>query len=268
MYPFILSLLLYIILHFSLTIYTSKVYNISSKIGEKMGNQNIRTEILLGESGVEKLKNSKVIIYGLGGVGSFACEAIARAGVGHIVLVDIDVYDISNINRQLGALHSTIGRRKVDVMRERILDINPECIVEGYTPDEIDGGEEFAIHSDTDYVVDCIDTMTTKLKLIERCNELGVKMISATSAGNKLDPLKFQVADIYETTVCPVCKVLRKELKARGIKKHKVVFSTELPVEQKMTVTEGEKRVLGSISFVPSVAGLIIAGEVIKDLVE
>ena len=233
-----------------------------------MENQNIRTEILLGESGVEKLNKSKVIIYGLGGVGSFACEAIARAGVGHIVLVDIDVYDISNINRQLGALHSTIGRRKVDVMRERILDINPECVVEAYTPDEINGGEEFAIDYNTDYVVDCIDTMTTKLKLIERCNELGVKIISATSAGNKLDPLKFQVADIYKTTVCPVCKILRKELKARGIKKHKVVFSTEEPAEQKMTVTEGEKRVLGSISFVPSVAGLIIAGEVIKDIVK
>ncbi len=233
-----------------------------------MENQNIRTEILLGESGVEKLNKSKVIIYGLGGVGSFACEAIARAGVGHIVLVDIDVYDISNINRQLGALHSTIGRRKVDVMRERILDINPECVVEAYTPDEINGGEEFAIDSNTDYVVDCIDTMTTKLKLIERCNELGVKIISATSAGNKLNPLKFQVSDIYKTTVCPVCKVLRKELKARGIKKHKVVYSTEEPVEQKKTVTEGKKRVLGSISFVPSVAGLIIAGEVIKDIVK
>ena len=233
-----------------------------------MENQNIRTEILLGESGVEKLKNSKVIIYGLGGVGSFACEAIARAGVGHIVLVDIDVYDISNINRQLGALHSTIGKRKVDVMRERILDINPECVVEAYTPDEINGGEEFAIDYNTDYVVDCIDTMTTKLKLIERCNELGVKIISATSAGNKLDPLKFQVSDIYKTTVCPVCKILRKELKARGIKKHKVVFSTEEPVEQKKVVTEGKKRVLGSISFVPSVAGLIIAGEVIKDIVK
>ena len=268
MYPFILSLLLYIILHFFLTIYTSKVYNISSKIGEKMENQNIRTEILLGESGVEKLNKSKVIIYGLGGVGSFACEAIARAGVGHIVLVDIDVYDISNINRQLGALHSTIGRRKVDVMRERILDINPECVVEAYTPDEINGGEEFAIDYNTDYVVDCIDTMTTKLKLIERCNELGVKIISATSAGNKLDPLKFQVSDIYKTTVCPVCKILRKELKARGIKKHKVVYSTEEPVEQKKTVTEGKKRVLGSVSFVPSVAGLIIAGEVIKDIVK
>ena len=225
-----------------------------------MENQNIRTEILLGESGVEKLNKSKVIIYGLGGVGSFACEAIARAGVGHIVLVDIDVYDISNINRQLGALHSTIGRRKVDVMRERILDINPECVVEAYTPDEINGGEEFAIDYNTDYVVDCIDT-------IERCNELGVKIISATSAGNKLDPLKFQVSDIYKTTVCPVCKILRKELKARGIKKHKVVYSTEEPVEQKKTVTEGKKRVLGSVSFVPSVAGLIIAGEVIKDIV-
>ena len=233
-----------------------------------MENQNIRTEILLGESGIDKLKNSKVIIYGLGGVGSFACEAVARAGVGHLVLVDIDVYDISNINRQLGALHSTIGRRKVDVMRERILDINLECVVEAYTPDEINGGEEFAIDYNTDYVVDCIDTMTTKLKLIERCNEIGVKIISATSAGNKLDPTKFQVADIYKTTVCPVCKILRKELKARGIKKHKVVYSTELPAEQKKIVTEGEKRVLGSISFVPSVAGLIIAGEVIKDIVK
>ena len=156
----------------------------------------------------------------------------------------------------------------MDVMRERILDINPECIVEGYTPDEIENGEEFAIDSATDYVVDCIDTMSAKLRIIERCNEIGVKIISATSAGNKLDPLRFQVADIYKTTVCPVCKILRKELKSRGIKKHKVVFSTEEPAEQKMTVTEGEKRVLGSISFVPSVAGLIIAGEVIKDIVK
>ncbi len=233
-----------------------------------MDKQNIRTEILLGESGIEKLKDSKVIIYGLGGVGSFACEAIARAGVGHIVLVDIDVYDISNINRQLGALHSTIGKRKVDVMKDRILDINPNCVVEGYEPSEIDGGEEYAINESVDYVVDCIDTMSSKLRIIERCNEIGVKIISATSAGNKLDPLKFQVADIYKTTVCPVCKVLRKELKARGIKKHKVVYSTELPVEQKKIVTEGQKRVLGSISFVPSVAGLIIAGEVIKDIVK
>lgn len=233
-----------------------------------MSNQNIRTEILLGESGVDKLKKSKVIIYGLGGVGSFACEAIARAGVGHLVLVDIDVFDISNINRQLGALHSTIGKRKVDVMRDRILDINPNCVVEGYTPSEIENGEEFAIDEDTNYVVDCIDTMTTKIKLIERCNKLGVKIISATSAGNKLDPLKFQVADIYKTTVCPVCKILRKELKARGIKRHKVVFSTEEPVENKKEVVEDGKRVLGSISFVPSVAGLVIAGEVIKDLVK
>ena len=233
-----------------------------------MDKQNIRTEILLGESGIEKLKNATVVIYGLGGVGSFACEAIARAGVGHLILVDIDVYEESNINRQLGALHSTIGKRKVDVMKDRILDINPNCVVEGYEPSEIDGGEEYAINESVDYVVDCIDTMSSKLRIIERCNEIGVKIISATSAGNKLDPLKFQVADIYKTTVCPVCKILRKELKARGIKKHKVVYSTELPVEQKKVVTEGEKRVLGSISFVPSVAGLIIAGEVIKDIVK
>lgn len=233
-----------------------------------MDKQNIRTEILLGESGIDKLKNATVVIYGLGGVGSFACEAIARAGVGHLILVDIDVYEESNINRQLGALHSTIGKRKVDVMKDRILDINPNCVVEGYEPSEIDGGEEYAINESADYVVDCIDTMSSKLRIIERCNEIGVKIISATSAGNKLDPLKFQVADIYKTTVCPVCKILRKELKARGIKKHKVVYSTELPVEQKKVVTEGEKRVLGSISFVPSVAGLIIAGEVIKDIVK
>lgn len=232
-----------------------------------MDKQNIRTEILFGENGIEKLKNSKVVIYGLGGVGSFACEAIARAGVGTLVLIDIDVFDISNINRQLGALHSTIGKRKVDVMKERILDINPEAKVIALTPGEIEGGEELAIDRDVDYVVDCIDTMTQKLKIIKRAHELNVKIISATSAGNKLDPLKFQVADIYKTTVCPVCKVLRKELKEAGIKKHKVVFSTESPAKQEKEVYEGKKKVLGSVSFVPSVAGLIIASEVIKGII-
>jgi len=233
-----------------------------------MDEQNIRTEIMIGNENLKKLKDSKIIIYGLGGVGSYACEAIARAGVGNIILVDIDTFDLSNINRQIGALHSTVGRRKVDVVKERILDINPKAHVEAYIPSDVAGGEENLITKDVDYVLDCIDTMTSKIKLIVRCNDLGVNIISATSAGNKLDPTKFKVADIYSTSVCPVCKILRKELKARNIKKHKVVFSTEEPVKSKLTVTEGKKKVLGSISFVPSVAGLIMAGEVIKDIIK
>lgn len=230
-------------------------------------NQFSRTELLIGKEGIEKLKASKVAIYGIGGVGSFVAEGLARAGIGNLVLIDFDKVDITNINRQILALHSTVGKNKVEVMRDRILDINPKAKVDIYLPSEIEGGEQNLIDESFSYVVDAIDTMTSKIKLIEKANEKGVKIISGTSAGNKLDPTQFEVEDIYKTSVCPVCKILRRELKNRGIKHHKVVYSKEIP--QKLEVENEEKKnVLASISFVPSVAGLIIAGEVIKDILK
>lgn len=228
-----------------------------------MENQYSRTELLIGKDGIEKLKKSKVAVYGLGGVGSYVVEAFARAGIGHLVLVDFDKYDITNINRQLGAYHSTIGRYKVDVMKERILDINPGIIVEAYRPEEINGGEVSIIDSSYSYVVDAIDTMKNKLELIEKCNKENVQIITVTGSGNKLDATKFEVTDIYRTSVCPVCKILRKELKSRNIKSLKVIYSKEIPIKH-----EQSGITLGSISFVPSVAGLIAAGEVIKDIIK
>ena len=230
-----------------------------------MSNQFSRAELMLGKDNLDKLNNSKVVIYGVGGVGSFAVEGLARGGIGHLVLIDPDNYDETNINRQLGALYSTIGMSKVEVLKDRIHDINPDAIVETYRPNEIENGEESIIDDSVTYVVDAIDTITNKLKIIERCDKVGVPIISATGAGNKLDPTKFEVEDIYKTSICPVCKVLRKELKSRGIKHLKVVYSKEEPM--KFERSEG-KKVLGSLSFVPSVAGLIIAGEVIKDIIK
>ena len=227
-----------------------------------MSNQFSRTELLIGKDGVEKLQKSKVAVFGIGGVGSYVVEALARAGVGHIIIVDFDKYDITNINRQLGATHSTIGKYKVDVMKERILDINPNAIVEAYKTDEIEDGESSIVDSTFTYVVDAIDTMSNKIKLIEKCKQENVKIITATGAGNKLDATRFEVADIYKTSVCPVCKILRKELKQKNIHELKVVYSKEIPKK----LENGEKT-LGSISFVPSVVGLITAGEVIKDIV-
>ena len=223
-----------------------------------------RTELLIGKEGLKKLQESKVAVFGIGGVGSYVVEGLARAGVGHLIIVDYDKYDITNINRQLGALHSTIGKYKVDIMKQRILDINPNVIVEAYRPDQIEGGETSIVNSSFTYVVDAIDTMANKIKLIEKANTENVKIITATGAGNKLDPTMFEIADIYKTSVCPVCKILRKELKQRNIKKLKVLYSKEIPQKPE---TNGE-RTLGSISFVPSVAGLIIAGEVIKDIIK
>ena len=222
-----------------------------------------RTEALIGIEAQDKLKKSKVAVFGLGGVGGHTVEALARAGIGHLVLVDYDSYDITNINRQIGALHSTLGRYKVDVMKERILDINPNAIVETYRPEEIEGRESSIVDSTFTYIVDAIDTMANKIALIEKCKNENVPIITMTGAGNKLDATKFEVTDIYKTSVCPVCKILRKELKNRGIKKLKVVYSKEIPVKPQTT-----ERVLASISFVPSVAGLIGAGEVIKDIIK
>lgn len=228
-----------------------------------MLNQFHRTEILIGKENMEKLKNAKVAVYGLGGVGSYVVEALARVGIGHLVLVDYDKYDITNINRQLGASHSTIEKYKVDVMKERILDINPNIKIETYRPEEIDGEESSIIDNTFTYIVDCIDTMKNKLELIEKANKENVKIISVTGTGNKLDATKFEVVDIYKTSVCPVSKILRKELKNRNIPKLKVVYSKEIPIKP-----DTDEKVLGSISFVPSVAGLIAAGEVIKDIIK
>lgn len=230
-----------------------------------MIDQFARTQLLIGKEGLEKLKNAKVAVYGVGGVGSYVVEGLARAGIGHLVLIDNDYIDITNINRQIHATHNTIGKSKVQVEKERILEINPNAIVETYQTNEFEKPEEEIIDSSFTYVVDAVDTITTKLKLIQKANEENVLIISAMGTANKLDPTKFEISDIYKTSVCPLCKVMRKELKNRNISKLKVVYSKEEPI--KVEELEG-KRILGSISFVPSVAGLIIAGEVIKDIIE
>lgn len=231
-----------------------------------------RTENLIGDENLKKLAGSKVAIFGIGGVGGYVTEALARSGVCAFVLIDSDTVAESNINRQIIATYNTLGRSKVEVMRERILSINPEASVEihecFYLPENAD---EFDF-SKYDYVVDAVDTVTAKINIIMKAKEVGVPVISAMGAGNKLDPTKFQVADIYKTSVCPLAKVMRHELKKRGVKKLKVVFSTEMPVQPKtqLPVDEGSSRraIPGSIAFAPSVMGLIMASEVIKDLIK
>lgn len=219
-----------------------------------------RTEMMLGENAVKVLKASHAAVFGVGGVGGFAAEALARAGVGKITLIDSDRVSVSNINRQIIALHSTVGKYKTEAMRDRIHDINPECEVtvinEFYSeenPIELGG---------FDYIADCIDTVKSKLRLITEASRYGVKIISSMGAGNKLDPTRFKVADISKTHTDPLAKVIRTELRKRGVNHLKVVFSDEPPIN-----TSGE-RTPGSVSFVPSVVGLIIAGEIIKDLIK
>ena len=227
---------------------------------------NSRTEILLGKEGIEKLKEAKVIIYGIGGVGSFVTEGLARAGVGNLILVDKDVISKSNINRQIHSNINTVGKEKTEVMKERILGINPDCNVEIYNPNELEFEEEKLIDNSIDYVVDSIDTVKQKINIIVRAKEVGVSIISAMGAGNKLDPTKFEVTDIYKTSVCPLAKVIRKELRKRNIKKLKVVYSKEERIDRNKDEDEKFKNTVGSVSFVPSVMGLIIAGEIIKDI--
>ena len=222
-----------------------------------------RTELLIGKNNIQKLANSKVIVYGIGGVGSFVVEGLVRAGVENIILVDNDVIVSSNLNRQIHATISNIGKLKVDCMKERILSINPKVNVETYIPQDIENGEETLIDDTIDYVVDAVDTITTKLKLIQRAKDKQIPIISCMGTGNKLDPTKFEIADIYKTSVCPLAKVMRKELKKRGIQDLKVLYSREEPIKHDM-----ESRTPASISFVPSVAGMIIAGEVIKDIIK
>lgn len=229
-----------------------------------------RTELLLGEDAVKVLNNCRVAVFGIGGVGGYTAEALARSGVGNIDIIDNDVISESNINRQIIALHSTVGRYKVDVMKERILDINPKANVNAYKTFFMPETENEFDFSKYDYVVDAIDTVTGKIALVIKAEKSHTPIISSMGAGNKLNPEEFEVADIYKTSVCPLAKVMRRELKQRGIKKLKVVYSKEIPVSVNAQNDDEphKKRIPGSVAFVPSVAGLIIAGEVIKDLVE
>lgn len=239
-----------------------------------------RTELLFGNEAMEKLENSRVAVFGVGGVGGYTVEALARSGVGTIDIIDDDKVCLTNINRQIIALTSTIGKYKVDVAEERIKDINPKAVVNKYkmffTP-ETSGEFDF---SQYDYVVDAIDTVTGKIELVMKANETKTPIICSMGAGNKLDPTAFEIADIYKTSVCPLARVMRTELRKRGVKKLKVVYSKEKPISPKnikefMQETEPnptqrtgnvKKQIPGSTAFVPSVVGLIIAGEVIKDL--
>lgn len=230
-----------------------------------------RTRILLGQTAIQKLTNARVAIFGIGGVGGYAVEALARSGIGALDLIDNDKVALTNLNRQIIALHNTIGQYKVDVAAERVKAINPNCNVKTYRTFYLpENSSEFDFTS-YDYIIDAIDTVAGKIGLIESANAAGTPIISSMGAGNKLDPTAFEVTDIYKTSVCPLAHIMRKELKKRGIKKLKVVYSKEKPLSPLVT-EETEvttKRVTpGSTSFVPSVVGLIIAGEVIKDLIK
>jgi tRNA A37 threonylcarbamoyladenosine dehydratase len=234
----------------------------------EMADQFSRTELLIGKEGVEKLSGSRVAVFGIGGVGGYVVEALVRSGLGSIDLIDNDKVSLTNINRQIIATHKTIGMYKVDAAEERIKEINPEVNIKKYnmffmpeTADKID----FSVY---DYVVDAIDTVAGKLEIIERAKKAGVPVISSMGAGNKMHPEMFEVADISKTSVCPLAKVIRQELKKRGIKKVKAVYSKELPIKpaESDEKTEGKRQIPGSNAFVPSAAGLIIAGEVIRDL--
>ena len=227
-----------------------------------------RTEALIGKSAVEKLNNSRVAVFGVGGVGGYVAEALARSGVGEIDLIDSDTVSISNINRQIVALHSTLGKYKTEVMEGRIKDINPNAKVNVYNMFYLPETAERFDFSVYDYIVDAVDTVSAKISIVERAYALNVPVISSMGAGNKLDPTAFEVEDIYKTSVCPLAKVMRRELKKRGVEKLKVVYSKEEPKLSELVDEEKGKRVPASISFVPSVAGLIIAGEVIKDLIK
>ncbi|MCH5266506.1 MAG: tRNA threonylcarbamoyladenosine dehydratase [Lachnospiraceae bacterium] len=248
-----------------------------------MLNQFSRTQLLLGKEAMERLAQARVAVFGIGGVGGYTVEALVRSGVGAIDLIDDDKVCLTNLNRQILALRSTIGKYKVDVMKERILDINPDCKVEihkcFYLPET---REEFDFEKYS-YVVDAVDTVTAKIELVMQAGESGTPIISSMGAGNKLNPAEFEVADIYKTSMCPLAKVMRRELKKRGVKKLKVVYSKEKPIRPiedmsiscrtncicppgaKHTCTE-RRDIPGSTAFVPSVAGLIIASEVIRDL--
>lgn len=227
-----------------------------------------RTELLLTEAGMEKLKNSRIALFGVGGVGGFVAEALARCGIGKIILTDNDCVSVSNINRQIIALHSTVGEPKVEVMKKRLLDINPELEVElhksFYLPDNHD---EYRFE-EYDYVIDCIDTVAAKIDIVLEAQKSGTPVISSMGTGNKLNPSLLEISDIYKTSVCPLARVMRYELKKRGVKKLKVVYSTEKPIKVSAPLEDNARRCIpGSVSFVPASAGLLIASEVVRDLI-
>ena len=239
-----------------------------------MLNQFSRTELILGKDAMQKLSRSRVAVFGIGGVGGYAVEALVRSGVGAVDLIDDDKVCLTNINRQIIATHKTVGRYKVDVAKERILEINPNVEVRTYktffTPQTANGFN----FSEYDYVIDAIDTVTGKIELVLKAEEAGVPVISAMGAGNKLDPTAFEVADIYKTSVCPLARVMRRELAKRGVKKLKVVYSREQPITPDSGLQtdckeegKGKREIPGSTAFVPPVVGLIIASEVIKDII-
>lgn len=249
-----------------------------------MLNQFSRSQLLVGQEGMKKINQSRVLIFGIGGVGGYVAEALARSGVGYFTLVDDDKVCLTNINRQIIATRKTVGKYKAEVMAERIKDINPDAEVEVrkcfYLPENADTFD----FSKYDYVVDAVDTVTAKIDIIMQAQKLNVPVISCMGAGNKMDASKFEVADIYKTTMCPLAKVMRRELKKRGVKKLKVVYSKEKPIRpiEDMSIScrqhcicppgvarkcTDRRDIPGSMAFVPSVAGLILAGEVIKDLV-
>lgn len=250
-----------------------------------MLNQFSRTELLIGSSNMERLKNVRVAVFGIGGVGGYTVEALARSGVGTLDLIDDDRICLTNLNRQIYALRSTIGKYKVDVAKERILDINPDAVVNTYRTFYMPDTAELFDFKEYDYVVDAIDTVTGKIALVMQAKEAGTPIISSMGAGNKMDPASFQVADIYKTSVCPLARVMRKELKQRGVRHLKVVYSTEQALEP-VSSTENScrthcvcppgtartctirRQIPGSNAFVPSAAGLIIAAEVVKDLID
>ena len=247
-------------------------------------NQFSRTELLIGKDGVEKLHNAKVAVFGVGGVGSFVVEGLVRAGVGNFILVDDDEVCLTNLNRQIHATRKTIGKYKAELMRDRILEINPDAKVEVFKEFFMPDSEVKILDDSIDYIVDAIDTVTAKIELVMQADKLGVPIMSAMGTGNKLDPTRFEVTDIYNTNICPLAKVMRKELRKRNIDSLKVIYSKEEPIKpddnsesscktncicppgtaRKCTI---RNQVPGSISFVPSVAGLMIAGEIVREIV-
>lgn len=249
-----------------------------------MLNQFSRTQLLIGEDGINRLKGAKVAVFGIGGVGGYVCEALVRSGVGAFDLIDDDKVCLTNLNRQIIATRKTVGKYKVDVMKERILDINPDADVQVHKCFFLPENAADFPFEEYDYIVDAVDTVTAKISLVMKANELNIPIISSMGAGNKLDASLFKVADIYQTKVCPLAKVMRRELKKRGVKKLKVVYSEEQPMTpiEDMAIScrshcicppgaahkcTERRAIPGSVAFVPSVAGLIIAGEVVKDLI-
>ena len=236
-----------------------------------MLNQFSRTELLIGKEKLEKIHTKKVAIFGIGGVGSYVVEALVRAGVQNFILVDKDIVDLTNLNRQIIATTSTVGKPKVEVAKKRILDINPNANIEIHQEFFMPDSDDF-LDNTVDYIADCVDTVTAKIELVLRAEKHNIPIISSMGTGNKLDPTKFEITDIFKTEVCPLAKTMRKELKKREIKSLKVIYSKEEPIkttkcyDSNCTNTKGNQ-VPGSISFVPSVAGLIIASEIIKDLI-